>query len=153
MTRLACCGLQARNVFGNSLGASDGQGGGGVFIGWGMGVCRMPRIRTPLDGGLQFFATTMEGTVQSFRHANPHCILVLKVAGGSIWHFEGDAPAMVDHAGFGPDTFRPGDRLKLQVQRLKNGRPGGFWSIRMVIMKNGRPFAGHQCATARDSCD
>jgi hypothetical protein len=101
----------------------------------------------------EFFATTMEGTVQSFRHANPHCILVLKVAGGSIWHFEGDAPAMVDHAGFGPDTFRPGDRLKLQVQRLKNGRPGGFWSIRMVIMKNGRPFAGHQCATARDSCD
>lgn len=101
----------------------------------------------------EFFATTMEGAVVAYKYKNPNCILLLKVpeknGNAVIWHLEGDAPALVDRAGFGPDTFRPGDRLKLQVQPLKNEKPGGFWSIRMVIMKNGHEFVGHQCVTNR----
>lgn len=102
----------------------------------------------------QFFAITLEGTVQAYKFKNPHCVLVLKTRGKNgkavNWYLEGDAPAMVDRAGFGPNTFHRGDRLKMQVQPLKNGKPGGFWNIRMVIMKNGHEFAGHQCVTTRE---
>jgi len=105
----------------------------------------------------EFFATTIEGTVQAYKYTNPHCVLVLKARGDKggtmVWHLQGDAPAIADRGGFGPTTFRPGDRLKLQVQRLKNGKPGGFWSFRMVIKQNGHDFAGHQCITSRDGCN
>jgi hypothetical protein len=105
----------------------------------------------------EFFASTIEGTVQDYKYINPHCILVLQVRGEkgatTVWHLEGDAPAIADRGGFGPDTLHRGDRLQLQVQRLKNGKPGGFWSFRMIIMRNGREFVGHQCITSRDGCD
>jgi Family of unknown function (DUF6152) len=116
-----------------------------------------PAIAHHSMSSFEFFATTIEGTVQAYKYTNPHCILVLKVRGQNggtvVWHLEGDAPALADRAGFGPNTFRRGDRLKLQVQRLKNGKPGGFWSFRMVIMHNGREFAGHQCISSRDGCN
>jgi hypothetical protein len=60
---------------------------------------------------------------------------------------------MIDRAGFGPHTFRPGDRLKLQIQRLKDGKPGGFWDIKMIIMQNGHEFVGHQCIKGNDLCN
>ena len=104
----------------------------------------------------EFLATTIEGTVQEYRYVNPHCILVIKGRGENgaptVWHLDGDPPATVDRAGFGPNTFRPGDQLQLQIQRLKSGKPGGFWNIRMVIKQNGHEFSGHQCALS-NTCD
>jgi len=99
----------------------------------------------------EFFATTIEGTVVEFKYVNPHALLVVK-SGNETWHLDGDPPATIDRAGFGPNTFRAGDKIKLQVQRLKNGKPGGFWDIRMVIMHNGQAFTGHQCVLTREQC-
>jgi Family of unknown function (DUF6152) len=101
----------------------------------------------------ELFATTIDGTVQDFRYINPHSILVIKASSGTVWHLEGDPPAMLARAGFGRDTFRRGDRLKLEVHRLRSGRPGGFWSIRMVLMRNGREFVGHECMNSPDRCE
>ena len=51
----------------------------------------------------EFLATTIEGTVQSFKYTNPHCILVLKTSGGEggarVWHLEGPPPAWLDPSG------------------------------------------------------
>jgi hypothetical protein len=120
----------------------------------GLAFAGPPAVAHHSMAAYEFFAATMEGTVVAFKYKNPHCILVLRTRGKNgravTWHLLGDAPAMVDRAGFGPNTFRRGDRLKLQIQPLKNGKPGGFWSIRMVIMKNGHEFSGHQCVTARE---
>ncbi len=105
----------------------------------------------------EFLATTIEGRVQEFKYINPHSILVLKTSGGKggtkVWHLEGDPPAMLARAGFSRDTFRPGDRLKLQIQPLRSGQAGGFWSIKMVIMQNGHEFVGHQCLSSPDRCN
>ena len=100
----------------------------------------------------EFFATTIEGTVQQFRYVNPHCILVVK-SKGRVWHLQGEPPAMMARYGFSRGTFRPGDRLKLQVQRRRDGKPGGFWNIRMIIMKNGQPFEGHDCLSSPGRCE
>jgi len=99
----------------------------------------------------EFFSTTIEGSVVEFKFVNPHALLVVQ-SGKETWHLDGDPPAMLDRAGFGPATFHPGDKIKLQVQRLKNGKPGGFWDIRTVITVNGQPFAGHQCVISREPC-
>lgn len=115
----------------------------GISIGvWGLaGGAASAHHSTALFG---LTAVTLEGTVQQFRFRNPHCVLLLKVRGENgrsvVWHLEGDAPAMIDRAGFGPDTFRPGDRLKIQVHPIKDGKPVGYWTIEMVITKNGRDF-------------
>ena len=104
----------------------------------------------------EFLATTIEGTVQSFKYTNPHSILVLKTSGGEggarVWHLEGDPPAMLDRARVPSNVFRPGDRLRLQIQRLRSGKPGGFWNIRTVIMKNGYPFDANQCLRSPGGC-
>lgn len=104
----------------------------------------------------EFLATTIEGTVQEFKYINPHAILILKTTGPSgttVWHLEGDPPATLARAGFNRNTFRPGDRVKLQIQKLKDGKPGGFWNIRMIILHNGREFEGHQCMLSPDGCE
>jgi hypothetical protein len=101
----------------------------------------------------ELFATTIEGTVQEFRFINPHTILVIRTSTGTVWHLEGDLPAMMARSGFGRDTFHPGDHLKLEIHRLRSGQPGGFWSIRMVLTHNGREFVGHQCMNSPDRCN
>ena len=105
----------------------------------------------------EFFSITLEGTVLQYKFTNPHCLLVVKARGEKgatvTWHLDGDAPASVARAGFGPNTFRAGDRIKLQVQPLKDGKPGGFWSFRSVITQNGHEFSGHQCVSAREMCE
>ena len=104
-----------------------------------------------------FFPITIEGTVQQFKFRNPHSILLLKVRGKNgrsvVWYLEGDAPAIIDRAGFGPDAFRPGDRLKIQVHPTKDGKPEGYWSINMVITKNGHDFVVRPCTVSVERCD
>jgi len=105
----------------------------------------------------ELFPTTIEGTVQEFKFINPHSIIVLREhtakGGARVWHLEGDPPAILDRAGFNRTTFHVGDKLKMQIHRLRSGEPGGFWSIRMVIMQNGHEFVGHQCMTSPDHCE
>ncbi len=105
----------------------------------------------------EIFSTTIEGTVQEFKYVNPHSILVIKAPGPDggtvVWHLEGDPPATLERAGFTPKTFHPGDRLKMEIHRLRNGQPGGFWNVRMVLTQNGHEFIGHQCLTWPDHCE
>lgn len=103
------------------------------------------------------FTTTIEGTVHQFRFVNPHSVIILKVkapGGGTvIWHLEGDPPATLARDGYTRNLFRPGDRLRLMVHRVRSGKAGGLWTPRMVIMKNGREFIGHQCLSSPDHCN
>ncbi len=81
----------------------------------------------------EVFSTTLEGTVQEFKYINPHSIIVLKVAGpkgATVWHLEGDPPATLDRDGYSRTTFRPGDKLKLSINRLRSGQNGGLWTVR-----------------------
>jgi hypothetical protein len=97
----------------------------------------------------EFLPTTIEGTVAEFRFVNPHSILLLKVSGANgattTWYLEGDAPAMLDRDGFSKDTFHPGDRLRLDIHKLRSGQNGGLWGIRTILQLNGHEFVGHQC--------
>jgi hypothetical protein len=90
----------------------------------------------------EFAPITIQGTVVEFRYTNPHSILVLRQngAGGhaAIWHLEGYPPAALVREGFSRNSLRPGDRIIVDIQRLRSGKPGGYWKPRTVIMLNRR---------------
>ena len=120
-------------------------------------VARGPAFAHHSMAVYEIFTTTIEGTVQQFRFVNPHSVIVLKVktpkGGTVIWHLEGDPPAWLVRDGYSRNLFRSGDRLRLLVHRMRNGKAVGLWTPKMVIMKNGREFVGHQCLSSPDRCN
>jgi hypothetical protein len=90
----------------------------------------------------EFSTTTIAGTVLEFRYINPHSILVLRQSDAAgrarIWRLEGYPPAALAREGFSRNSLRPGDRIILQIQRLRSGKAGGYWKPTTVIIQNRR---------------
>jgi len=132
------------------------------------GMCAVAVIGAVLAGGsgpaaahhsmamYEFAMTHLEGTVQEFKYVNPHSIIMLKVTqpngSSAVWYLEGDAPATLTREGLSATAFQPGDRLKMDVNRLRSGQNGGYWSSRAIRELNGHEFFGHQCARSPDHC-
>lgn len=73
------------------------------------------------------------GTVREFKFVSPHALIVLEVPGTEaspvIWKLEGDSPNSLHWAGWSSETLRPGDELRLTVEPLRSGAPGGGWHV------------------------
>ncbi len=78
------------------------------------------------------FTKTVEltGTVKSFQWTNPHTWTVFTVEGkGKIageYGLEGMSPNYLSRNGWTKRSLNPGDKVKLMVYPLKDGRKGGF---------------------------
>jgi len=74
----------------------------------------------------------LAGTVVEWRFTNPHCIIMLEVAGEdgtkTLWTLEGSNTAMLFRRGWTPETLKPGDKLVTTVRPLRSGVPGGNYS-------------------------
>jgi len=74
---------------------------------------------------------TVEGTVKQFKWANPHSWVELEVpdkkGGVEIWNAEMTAPAGLVRAGWKKTTVKAGDKVKLVVNPMANGTPGGLF--------------------------
>ena len=83
---------------------------------------------------------TITGVVQEWVYSNPHCLLRLEVKGedGQVqnWVAEGQAPNVIFPSGYRRDTFKPGDKVSVTVEPLKNGRPMG--RIISTVLADGR---------------
>ncbi len=66
-----------------------------------------------LDGNVE-----VSGTVTEFRFANPHAILRFDVTGdnGEVQHWtaETTSPSVLRRRGWSQDSFKPGDKVRLQ---------------------------------------
>jgi hypothetical protein len=73
------------------------------------------------------FSKTIElkGTVKSFQWTNPHTWTVVTV-GNAEYGLEGMSPNYLSRNGWSRHTLNAGDKVTLQVYRLKDGRKGGF---------------------------
>ena len=68
----------------------------------------------------------IEGTVESWRFANPHCSLQIRSTDGStLWSFEGNPAGMLAAQGFRRDTFTPSARVTVIYNPMKDGKAGG----------------------------
>jgi hypothetical protein len=85
---------------------------------------------------------TLTGTVTRFDYVNPHSWLYVNVANedGTFteWGFELDAPPRLRRLGVSPSFWRQGDRITVNTNPLKDGRPAG--SLRGAVSEDGRKF-------------
>jgi hypothetical protein len=85
------------------------------------------------------------GTVREFKFVSPHVLIVLEVPGRDaqpvIWNLEGDSPNSLSWDGWSSETLRPGDEVRLTVEPLRSGAPGGGWHVRTATYRDGAPIA------------
>ena len=88
--------------------------------------------------------TELQGTVQEFKFTSPHTfiIFVAKQEDGTTqtWSLEGGAPSALVRDGWSSKTLKPGDELKMTIQPLRSGAPGGSWNVGKTKFKDGRPI-------------
>ena len=70
---------------------------------------------------------TLEGTVTEFQWTNPHAFIELDSAGGRHWSIELNSPNNLKRHGWSRDALKPGDKIKLRMSPLRNGKPGGLF--------------------------
>jgi hypothetical protein len=76
---------------------------------------------------------TIEGTVMNFAYVNPHGFLDIAVAGPDgkpvkYWIEMSNLTNMVVR-GIKPATFKKGDKVSVKMHPLKDGRPGGSYTL------------------------
>ncbi len=85
----------------------------------------------------------LHGTVQQFKFTSPHTFIVLEVQGddGStvIWNLEGASPSIMVRNGWSSQSLKTGDEIKLSIDPLRSGAPGGAWIGQKVTFSTGRP--------------
>ena len=74
---------------------------------------------------------TFTGTVKEFDYANPHTWLYVTVmeqnGTETVWAVETEGPSALMRAGIRRSSLMPGDRVTVQANPLRDGRPAGAW--------------------------
>jgi hypothetical protein len=73
---------------------------------------------------------TVKGTVTEFRWTNPHVALLVEFAPEpgaptEVWSMELTSPGNLTRGGWSRHSFKPGDRIELVFNPLRDGRHGG----------------------------
>jgi len=74
---------------------------------------------------------SVEGTVKTFRWANPHSWIEMEVVNAAgeteIWNFEMLPPSYLIRAGWTRSSVKAGDRITVEANGFINGDPGGLF--------------------------
>jgi hypothetical protein len=82
------------------------------------------------------------GKVREFKFTSPHTFIILEVNNGGenvVWNLEGQAPGGLARDGWSAKSLPPGTELKMMVDPLRSGAPGGAWTVQKTKMKDGSP--------------
>ena len=89
----------------------------------------------------------LAGTVQEFKFTSPHTFVLLEVkgsdGGSTVWNLEGASPSALVREGWSSKTLKPGDELKMTIDPLRSGAPGGSWSEKKTSFSSGQPIVTH----------
>src|ERR1700745_2992072 len=87
------------------------------------------------------------GTVKEFKFTSPHTFILLEVKDGNesvVWNLEGQAPGGLARDGWGPKTLPPGTELKMMIDPLRSGAPGGAWTVQKTTLTDCKPVVPPQ---------
>ena len=74
---------------------------------------------------------TVEGVVKEFQYTNPHSWLLVDVTSkdGKVttWGFEAEGPTTLQRAGIRPSDLKPGTKLTITGNPMKDGKPAAIW--------------------------
>jgi Family of unknown function (DUF6152) len=86
----------------------------------------------------------LAGTVKEFKFTSPHTFILLEVKGTNesvVWNLEGGSPSALVRDGWTSKTLPPGTELKMTIDPLRSGAPGGAWNVQRTKLKDGSPIA------------
>jgi Family of unknown function (DUF6152) len=84
----------------------------------------------------------LAGTVKEFKFTSPHTFILLEVKNGeetAVWNLEGAAPGGLSRDGWTAKSLPPGTQLKMTIDPLRSGAPGGSWSVQKTKHQDGSP--------------
>jgi hypothetical protein len=74
---------------------------------------------------------TITGTVTEFNWTNPHSSFKVEVPEEDgtkrIWAIEMNGPNNIVRLGWKRSTIKPGDKVSVRINPLRNGQPGGWY--------------------------
>ena len=81
---------------------------------------------------------TVQGTVTEFRWTNPHVALLVQLdpqpgAPPEVWSMELTSPGNLTRGGWTRHSFKPGDRIELVFNPLRDGRHGGAFDKATIL--------------------
>ena len=89
----------------------------------------------------------LKGTVTEFKFTSPHTFVLLEVKGSdgasTVWNLEGASPSALVREGWSSKTLKAGDELKMTIDPLRSGAPGGAWSEKKTQFTSGQPIVTH----------
>jgi hypothetical protein len=89
----------------------------------------------------------LKGTVTEFKFTSPHTFILLDVKGSdgssTVWNLEGASPSALVREGWASKTLKAGDELKMTIDPLRSGAPGGAWSEKKTNFVTGQPIVTH----------
>jgi hypothetical protein len=89
----------------------------------------------------------LTGTVTEFKFTSPHTFILLEVKGSdgsaTVWNLEGASPSALVREGWASKTLKTGDQLKMTIDPLRSGAPGGSWSEKKTSFTSGQPIVTH----------
>jgi len=86
------------------------------------------------------------GTVKEFKFTSPHTFVLLEVKNGNetvVWNLEGGSPSALVRDGWTSKTLPPGTELKMKIDPLRSGAPGGAWGVAKTKFKDGKALNTH----------
>jgi hypothetical protein len=87
----------------------------------------------------------LEGTVQEFKWTSPHSFILLRVkeqdGNVTVWNLEAGSPTALSREGWTAKTIKAGDEVRVTVEPLRHGAPGGAWNVNKIKYKDGQPIA------------
>ena len=87
---------------------------------------------------------TVTGVVKDFRWTNPHSWIDLEVVNAKgaaeVWSIEMNPPPFLVRAGWKSTSLKPGDKVSVTLNPLRNGDPGGIFVS--VTLADGRVLGG-----------
>jgi hypothetical protein len=86
----------------------------------------------------------ISGTVSEFSWTNPHASFKVDVTGADgktqTWDIEMNGPNNLIHSGWKRTTLKPGDKVTVKCNPLRDGRPGGWYIA--VTLADGTTLGG-----------
>jgi hypothetical protein len=85
----------------------------------------------------------LSGTVKEFKFTSPHTFILLEVKGtgeSTVWNLEGASPSALVRDGWSSKTLPPGTALKMTIDPLRSGAPGGAWNVNKTKKADGSPI-------------
>jgi Family of unknown function (DUF6152) len=83
----------------------------------------------------------VSGVVKDFKYTSPHSFIILEIkdnnGNAEAWNLEGGSPSALARDGWNSKTLKAGDELRLTIEPLRSGAPGGSWNVNKVKFKNG----------------